>query len=70
MPVYGSRVDGVCWPTPPHPATTLTQLPYPCTLRLLCLQAQQLAATVDAQQIQALALQPPPQRQLVSYEDL
>lgn len=34
------------------------------------LQAQQLAASVDAQQIQALAMQPPPQRQMVSYEDL
>ncbi|KAL4437957.1 hypothetical protein ABPG77_004178 [Micractinium sp. CCAP 211/92] len=34
------------------------------------LQAQQLAAQVDAQQIQALAMAPPPRRQLVSYEDL
>lgn len=34
------------------------------------LQAQQLAAQVDVQQIQALAMAPPPERQLVSYEDL
>ena len=34
------------------------------------LQAQQLAAAVEPQQIAALAMQPPPQRQLVSYEDL
>ena len=34
------------------------------------LQAQQLAAAVEPQQIAALAMQPPPERQLVSYEDL
>jgi len=34
------------------------------------LQAQQLAASVDAQQVQLLAMKPPPERQLVSYEDL
>ena len=34
------------------------------------LQAQQLAASVDAQQLAALAMQRPPERQLVSYEDL
>ena len=33
-------------------------------------QAQQLAASVDAQQLQALAMQRPPERQMVSYEDL
>lgn len=34
------------------------------------LQAQELVAQVDAAQIKALAMEAPPERQLVSYEDL
>jgi hypothetical protein len=34
------------------------------------LQAQQVAAAVEPAQVAALAMQPPPARQLVSYDDL
>lgn len=50
-------------------AATLEAYEHP-RVREARLQAQQLAASVDAQQIQALAMQRPPERQMVSYEDL
>ena len=49
------------------PAAAAVEHPRVVEARLV---AQQLAASVDAEQIQQLAMQPPPQRPMVSYEDL
>jgi hypothetical protein len=54
---------------PGEPAPALEAYEHP-RVKEARLQAQQLAAAVDAKQLQDLAMQRPPERQLVSYEDL
>ena len=70
----GQRAQAACTACPcaAQPPSTHQPVVGPHFVRpLLALsQAQQLAASVDAQQIQALAMAPPPERQLVTYEDL